>query len=178
MTIRSMKSRRTIRKYTDEKVADEELRDLLLAAMYAPSAWGKRSWEFVVVDDENLRKELSTTTSYSAQVASAPVTIVIMSNKELSNSWVEDASIAAEHINLEAAKLGLGSSWIQVRGMKHNATDAEAYVKELLNIPGNFGVCCMITVGHAAEEKSPHREGEYEEEKVHYNKYGGRKMVA
>lgn len=178
MTMRSIQDRRSIRRYTDEKITEEEIRDLLLAAMYAPSAWGKRSWEFIVVDDEAIRKELSNLTSYSSQVLSAPVAIIVVSDKNVSNSWIEDASIAAEHINLEAAKLGLGSSWVQVRGMKHNAIDAEAYLRNMLNIPENYGICCMVTIGHPAEQKSSHREGEFSADKVHFNKFGERKLVA
>lgn len=176
--MKSIQTRRTIRRYTDEEITQEELKDLLLAAMYAPSAWGKRSWEFMVVDDKAIREELSKLTPYSSQVSTAPIAIIVMSDKGISSSWIEDASIAGEHINLEAAKLGLGSSWIQIRGMKHNTTDAEAHVRDVLNIPDNYGICCMITVGHSAEQKSPHRKEEYSTEKVHFNKFGERRMVA
>lgn len=172
MPLETMRARRTIRKYTDEKLSDDQINELLLAAMYAPSAWGKKSWEFIVVEDEDLRKELSALTPYASQARSAPVNIVVMSNKQTSSNWIEDSAIAAEHIILAAAKLGLGTSWVQVRGMKHNGLDAESYLKEMLGIPENYGVCCMVTVGYPAEEKSAHREGEFEEEKVHYNRFG------
>ncbi|MDI6717101.1 MAG: nitroreductase family protein [Actinomycetota bacterium] len=172
MAMESMRMRRTIRKFTNERISESEIRDLLLAAMYAPSAWGKRSWEFIVVDDENFKKELGNLTPYSSQAAMAPIDIVVLSDKNASNAWIEDASVAAEHINLAAAKMGLGSSWIQVRGMNHNAMDAEVYLRELLGIPSNYGICCMIAVGHPAEQKSPHREGEFMPEKVHRNRFG------
>ncbi|MHB8840195.1 MAG: nitroreductase family protein [Candidatus Aquicultor sp.] len=172
MALKAMENRRTIRKYTDEPVTEDQLRDLLLAAMYAPSAWGKRSWEFIAVDDPDTRKELGNATPYASQAAQAPIDIVIVANKNVSSAWVEDASVAAEHINLEAAKLGLGSSWVQIRGMHHDAVEAEQYVRNLLGIPEDFGICCIITVGHPAEQKSPHREGEFMSEKVHLNKFG------
>lgn len=178
MPMRSMQARRSIRKYSDETLTVEHIRDVLLAAMYAPSAWGKKSWEFVVVEDKGLRARLGELTPYAAQAASAPVVIVVMADKKLSSSWVEDASIAAEHINLAAAKNNLGSSWIQVRGMQHNTVDAEEYLKELLEVPDSYGICCMITVGRPAEQKSPHREGEYLEEKVHFDKFGRHNRMA
>jgi len=178
MTMESMRNRRTIRRYTEEVISEGQLRELLLAAMYAPSAWGKRSWEFIVIDDEAIKKELSNLTPYSSQLLTAPIAIMVVSDKKMSNFWVEDASIAAEHINLEASKLGLSSSWIQIRGMKHNAMDAEAHVRDLLNIPENYGICCMIAVGHPAEQKSPHRESEFSPEKVHFNRFGEREIAA
>lgn len=178
MIMNSIQKRRSIRKYTDEKLSADQIHSLLLAAMYAPSAWGKKSWEFVVIDDENLRKEIGNITPYASQAVTAPVAIVVMSDKNVSNSWVEDASIAAEHINLEAAKLGLGSSWIQIRGMKHNTLDAEEYLRKTLSIPDHYGICCLITVGYPAEQKSVHREVEFTEEKVHFNKFGEHEMAA
>ncbi|HEY3374370.1 MAG TPA: nitroreductase family protein [Candidatus Aquicultor sp.] len=177
MALRSMEARRTIRKFTDEPVSDQQITELLLAAMYAPSAWGKRSWEFIVVDNEPLKKEIGTLTPYSAQAASAPIDILVLADKTASNSWIEDASVAAEHINLAAAKMGLGSSWIQVRGMQHNTEDAETYARKLLQIPDNFGICCIIAVGYPAEKKSPHRSGEYDREKVHFNRFGDREIA-
>lgn len=178
MALKAMQDRRTIRKYTDDPITEDQLRDLLLAAMYAPSAWGKRSWEFIVVDDPSLRKDLGNATPYASQAAQAPVDIIIAANKSVSSSWIEDASIAAEHINLEAAKLGLGSSWVQIRGMHHNTIDAEQYIRNLLGIPDNFGICCIITIGHPAEQKSPHREAEFMSEKVHVNKFSEGEAVA
>jgi hypothetical protein len=62
--------------------------------------------------------------------------------------------------------------------MKHNTVDAEAYVRDTLNIPENYGVCCMITIGHPAEQKSPHNKGEYSPEKVHFNKFGEYRTAA
>lgn len=49
---------------------------------------------------------------------------------------------------------------------------AEEYVKELLNIPENYRVLCIIGVGYPAEKKRPHGEEVLEWEKVSYNRFG------
>ncbi|AJC72824.1 hypothetical protein X802_09885 [Thermococcus guaymasensis DSM 11113] len=49
---------------------------------------------------------------------------------------------------------------------------AEEYVRELLNIPKNYHVLCIIGVGYPAEKKEPHGEEVSEWEKVSYNEFG------
>ena len=41
--------RRSVRKFTEEKVSDEQIGELLHAAMSGPSACNKTPWEFYVV---------------------------------------------------------------------------------------------------------------------------------
>ena len=47
-------SRRSIRAYTDEPVTEEQIEQLLRAAMSAPSANNEQPWQFVVIDDREL----------------------------------------------------------------------------------------------------------------------------
>lgn len=47
-------SRRSIRQYESKDIAEEQVRDLLEAAMAAPSAVAKDPWEFVVVRDAEM----------------------------------------------------------------------------------------------------------------------------
>lgn len=68
----------------------------------------------------------------------------------------QDASIAAILMQLQAADLGLGSCWIQVRG-RFGAMDepAEDFVRETLGIPEEMGVLCILSIGHKDEERKP-----------------------
>jgi nitroreductase len=81
--------------------------------------------------------------------------------------WVEDCSIAAEHILLQAADMGLGACWLQIRGSALEGRSAEEYVREILNVPENMRILCLISVGWPAEKKAPHTEKEFEKAKVH-----------
>ncbi|GAI04209.1 unnamed protein product, partial [marine sediment metagenome] len=47
-------TRRSIRKYTKQPVSDEVLRELLEAAMYAPSGGNQQPWCFVVINDRKI----------------------------------------------------------------------------------------------------------------------------
>ena len=50
-------ARRTIRKYTDEKVSDEDMKEILMAGLQAPSACNFQAWKFIVVNTEEKRQE-------------------------------------------------------------------------------------------------------------------------
>ncbi len=52
--MKAILERRSIRKYTDEPVSDDDLSNLLKAAMAAPSAGNQQSWEFVVIRDRDI----------------------------------------------------------------------------------------------------------------------------
>jgi nitroreductase len=57
----TIKKRRSIRKYTNQAVTDAQIRQLLEAAMAAPSGSNIQSWEFIVVRDPDLKKQLAQT---------------------------------------------------------------------------------------------------------------------
>ncbi len=86
---------------------------------------------------------------------------------------MEDTSIASIIIQLMAQSLGLGSCWIQVRNRMHNETvTAEDYIKELLNIPANYKVECIIAVGYPDQERRPRTEESLKYDVVYENQYG------
>jgi nitroreductase len=60
-----IRKRRSVRAYRPDAVEDEKLREVLKAAMFAPSSRGKRAWEFIVVRNEDARRKLSESTPFS-----------------------------------------------------------------------------------------------------------------
>jgi coenzyme F420-0:L-glutamate ligase / coenzyme F420-1:gamma-L-glutamate ligase len=53
-----LRSRRSIRTFTNQPIADEVLREILETATYAPSAHGMQPWRFVIVEGPGARKAL------------------------------------------------------------------------------------------------------------------------
>ena len=45
--------RRSVRRYTGEKVSDDVVREILKIALLAPSSWGRHPVEFVVIRDRD-----------------------------------------------------------------------------------------------------------------------------
>ena len=158
-----IKKRRSIRKYTNQAVTDEQIRQLLEAAMAAPSADNIQPWEFVVVRDPALKRGMARTHPWSDMAADAAVVFVVCGDERVSNHWVEDASAATENLLLAATALGLGAVWVGI----YPNTSNEAHVRQVLGIPKEMRVLCLVPIGHPAESKPPRTK--YREEKVHYD---------
>ncbi len=166
--------RRSIRQYLEKSVETEKVQTLIEAALRAPSSRGFNPWEFVVVTDRVLLKRLSKAKPHGASfLKDAAIGIVVCSDPEKSDVWIEDASIASIYIHLAAESMELGSCWIQIRERMHDREkSAGQYIRELLDIPENFKVESMIAVGYPAEKKPPHPKEDLQYEKIHYNGYG------
>jgi nitroreductase len=148
-----LKSRRIIRKYEGRSLEKEKVDNILKAALLVPSSRGRRPWEFIAVTDKELLVKLSECRQgSSAFLQRAALGVVVAADKELCDVWVEDASIAAITMQLQAHSMGLGSCWIQVRERMHNAEkSAESYIKD------------------PAEQKNPYEDKDLLVNKLHFN---------
>jgi nitroreductase len=174
MFLSLIQKRRSIRKYLEKSVEVEKIDALIEAALRSPSSRGFNPWEFVVVTDKTLLEKLSKAKPHGASfLQNAPLGIVVCADPEKCDVWVEDTSIASIVIHLMADSVGLGSCWIQIRKRMHDQTKtADAYIRDLLNIPENLSVESIVAIGYPAEKKPPHRKEELQYKKVHYGLYG------
>lgn len=167
-----LRERRSIRKYKDKEIEKEKIDNILKAALLAPSSMNKKPVEFVVVSDKDILSKLETCKSKGTlSLKTAPLAIAVVADTEISDVWVEDASIASTLIQLEVENLGLGSCWIQIRNRKNENGDSEEAVRKVLNLPENYGVLNLITIGYKDEEKPSYSDSNLDFEKVHYNKF-------
>lgn len=162
-------NRRSIRKYTGEPVDPEAVRLILEAALMSPSSKSIRPWQFVVVEDRDMLERLGRCKqSYATSIANAPLAVVVTADITKSEAWIEDASIAAVFMQLQASDLGLGSCWVEVRDRYGaDGVPAEEYVREALGIPEEFGVLAIVSFGHKNEERRPIDPDKLLWEKVH-----------
>lgn len=167
--------RRSIRKFTDQELSQEQVVTLMRAALMSPSSKSSKGWQFVVVDDKETLQALSTCKAHGATlIAQAALAIVVTADPLASDVWIEDASIASLMIQLQAEDMGLGSCWVQVRGRsREDGTLSDEYIHSLLDLPLQLQTLCIIAVGHKAAERPPIEEESLQWEKVHINKYGG-----
>lgn len=168
-----IKTRRSMRKFTEEELTKEEVELLLRAALMSPASKRSNPWQFVVVDDKKTLEALSECKEMGAKlIAGAPLAIVVLADPMVSDVWIEDASIASLMIQLQAEDLGLGSCWVQVRERyTADGTAANDVVHELLDIPLQLQVLSIIAIGHKGMERKPFDEEHLQWEKVHINKY-------
>lgn len=163
-----LKNRRSVRKFTDEKINKETIEKILKAGLLSPSSKNKKPVEFVVVEDRETLLKLKECKSKGAEgLNTAPCAIAVIADSELSDVWIEDASVATTLIQLAAEDLGLGSVWIQMRKRKSKDEDSEEEVRKVLNIPEKFAVLSIVALGYKDEEKKPYDESSYDFSKVH-----------
>ncbi len=152
--------RRSIRKYTNQPVNGEQLEQLLRAAMAAPSASNKQPWQFVVVQERAMLNQLSEVHPYTKMLKEAPLCIAVCGERN-NKFWEQDCAAATENLLLAATALGLGAVWLGI----HPNPEPVATVAQLLRVPDTHLPLCLISIGHAAEEKSPSER--YDLAKVH-----------
>lgn len=162
-----------MRKFTDDPVSAEDIRLLLRAGLMAPSSKGMHSYEFVTVDDKEKLAALSQCKAQGADfLAGAAMAIVVLADPAVSDVWIEDASVAASFIMLQAEDLGLGACWIQVRERNSaNGQPAAETVCDTLGIPREKGVVCIIALGHKGMERKPQNEERLKWDRVHTGSY-------
>ncbi len=169
--IEAIRKRRSVRAFLKREVEEEKLREVFTAAMFAPTSWGTRAWEFVLVKDAATKAALSKASSHAYFVKDAPAVIVVCYDLKTGRRFREDSSIAASHIMLEAVNQGLSTCFVQVADAGDPPGAAEPYVKKVLGVPEDFRVQCMVPLGYAKRELKEHRDGEYAPSKVHNGRF-------
>ena len=160
--------RRSIRKYTSTPVEPEKIDYLLRCALMAPSSKRTNPWEFIVVRDEAKLRAMSGCRTYGSQMFNTAMAgIVVVLDTSLSDTWMADGAIAAEHILLAAEEQGLGACWCQV----YNREGAEELIKGLCGIPEDRTVLCVISLGYKDEERQDYDLAKLKYEKIHYETY-------
>lgn len=143
-------SRRSIREFTDEKISPEDLNEIIKAGIWAPSGLNNQPWRFVVVQDEERRKQLSSTTHYSHIVLSAPALIAVYLDTSAMYDDVKDhqaAGACIQNMLLAIEALGLGAVWLgQILKKKQQ-------VNTILEVKDNFDLMAVLAIGHPAHRK-------------------------
>jgi nitroreductase len=165
--------RRSTRDFTSKVVEPEKIEKLVQAALLSPTAKNLHSCEIIVIENKKMLQKLAVAKPHGGTfLANAPLGIVIIGDTDKTDVWVEDASIAAIDIQLEAESLGLGSCWVHIRGRKYNETEsAGKHIQNLLNIPNNYDVLAVIAIGYKAEELKPNSIESLETKLVHREKF-------
>ena len=168
-----IKARRSMRKFTEEELTQEQVVTLMKAALMAPTSKRSNAWQFIVVDEKDKLKELSYCKEQASQfIADAALAVVVVADPLASDVWIEDASIASIYLQLQAEDMGLGSCWVQVRNrMKDDKTSTESYLKSLLGFPDGLKAECMIAIGYKGEEKKPFDEAHILKDRIHWNQF-------
>ncbi len=160
--IQALKTRRSVRAFTDRPVDRRILEDIVDCARLAPSARNVQPWEFVVLDDRRKLRELAALTDYGRFIAQAAACIVVLC--QTTKYYLEDGSAATENLLLAAHAYGLGACWV--------AGDKKPYAGQVLGLvsaPPDYKLVSMVALGYPAEE--PRVEKRPLAEVLHWNRF-------
>ncbi|MBN1369922.1 MAG: nitroreductase family protein [Dehalococcoidaceae bacterium] len=159
-----IQARRSVRRYRPVLVEREKILQCLEAARLAPSACNGQPWQFIVVDDAELKNRLAGE-AFSGIYAGtrfagrAPVLIALVADPDWlpkiggairkTDFHLIDIGIAGEHFVLKAAELGLGTCWL--------GWFDETKAKKVLKLPAGKKIEIMLAVGYPQDSPIPPR---------------------
>lgn len=178
-------TRRSIRKFVQEPLDQNDLREILRLASLAPSAWNAQTWRFAVVQDPALKEKLQGAAYGQAQIASAPAVIVVYSDMEDTLTTAEetahpgmgeagrgaqrktfDGAFGAQevaqrgHWGLTQAYIAFGFLMLAARGLGYDTVPMLGFdperVRALLGLPAHAQFAGLLPLGKRAEDGHPH----------------------
>jgi nitroreductase len=182
-TIEAIKTRRSIRKFSDKAVEPEKIQTILEAVQAAPSWSNMQCWRMVVVKAAETRAKISdlsyvesffTTRGYKSNpaqrgIADAPVVVVLCAVPEQSGElngqqyYLTDTGIASENLMLAAHAVGLATVFVGVFD--------EEKLGDLLEIPPGVRIVGLFPIGYSMSEPKAGPPRKPLEEIVFYEKW-------
>lgn len=154
-TLDVIKNRRSVRKYLNKKISDEQIRELIDCARHAPFGGPLKKepqlWEYIIVQKKEIKKELALGYSDRQFIINSSVIIAICADKEKDQKykdWAITCSLSMENILLAAHDMGLGACIVSA--FTHNESHLEDRKKlaKILQLPENIELISLISVGH------------------------------
>jgi nitroreductase len=143
-----IKTRRSIRAFTDKEVGDDLVNEILEAGRYAPSGMNNQPWRFAVIRDKNLKDMVSGLTRYGKVVQGSAVLISVFLDTEASYHHTKDVQAVGaciQNMLLTIHALGLGGVWLG------EILKSEKELKLLLEAPPAYELMAVIAIGYPAE---------------------------
>ena len=152
MIYEKITSRRTIRKYAQKDVPKEVLLTCVDAARLSPSGANRQPLKYVIVDEQELLREVFSTLRWAGYLPDYQPSeeemprayVVILLDKSIRKNPSHDAGIAAMSISMVAYDEGLGSCIL-------GAVDKER-LRKILNVPSNLDIVLVVALGYPAEK--------------------------
>ena len=145
-------ARYSCRKFSDRPVEQEKIDKIILAGKLAPTAKNGQPQRIVIVKSKEMLEKMKVA---SPCTFDAPVIFVMCG--DVRDCWHDpytgrprsemDVSIITTHMMLEAADLGLGSTWVCMMNPYK--------VHEMLDLPENIFPYCILPVGYPADDARP-----------------------
>jgi nitroreductase len=145
--LEALRTRRSVRRYSQKKISRELLGKIVDVARYAPTGGNSQRWKIVLVDEPELLDNVFQTLSWLPSVgkpeegARPTAYMVIISDKEAN---IADCASLSTYITLAAHDRGLGSCWF--------GSVRRTELMKLLNIPEEYSIEFVVSLGYPDEK--------------------------
>lgn len=157
----AIRTRRSIRKWSDRPLERGTIEELMTSVRLAPSGMNGQQWELVVVTDRERLRQLVPICNNQRHVGEAGAFVFIVTDP--SAKWTHvDPAIAMDHLTLRAREMGLGTCWI-------GAFDTQR-MRDFLGIPDGKVTVIGMTLGYPGEDP-PARPRRGLGELIHWERY-------
>ncbi|MHA1388262.1 MAG: nitroreductase family protein [Candidatus Thorarchaeota archaeon] len=146
-----IQSRKSIRKYSQKPIPENELKEILKTGFSAPSGGNMQPWRVVVVKDQTRKDRLATAAYGQSFIAEAPVLLVVCAvPHESAEKYKErgatlyalqDTAALTQNILLASHALGYATCWIGAFN--------EDEVSKIIKVPEGIRPVSMIPIGLA-----------------------------
>jgi len=193
-----IQNRKTTRNYKKKPITKKQLKEIFETTKLAPSSFNLQPWEFIIIQKTNNKKKLQKLAYNQKQVQQSAATIIVLANKNMTaytkqlaqgtqqekkefikkfqtlnktkteeekKTWaITSTQLAAMTLILKAESMGLNTGTM-------GGYDAKAIKKEY-NIPKNFEITMLITIGYAQKNPNYQRPKRRNSKEItHYEKY-------
>lgn len=143
--IAMLRGLRQVRQFSPDPVPDEVIGDILEVARWTGSAMNKQPWEFILVRDRAMLKEIAAEENANSHLAGAGFAIIVLMSGENREIVSFDEARLTERMMLAAAAHGVGAGiwWFK---------DGGAAAKRILGIPGEHKVRTAVSFGYPDKE--------------------------
>ena len=164
--------RRSIRRYGSLPVSDQVLEQILKVALTAPTSFGHKPVEYIVVrDTEMIQKLGACKLRGGSQINSATAVIVVMvktADPQSAEFWIEDGAIASAYLLLAIEQYNLGACWVHIRNRMGPNDTSDREIRRLLGVPDGYTVLNLVAIGEKDEQKPAYTDDELPRQNLHF----------
>lgn len=140
-TLDTLLNRRSVRKYQNTPIKDEELAKIIKAGEYAATGMGRQSPIIIAITNKEIRDKFSNMNakimnSNADPFYGAPVVLIVLADKNIP-THIYDGSLVMGNLMNAAAALGIGSCWIHRAKEEFETEEGKAFLKSL-GIEGEY----------------------------------------
>ena len=147
--LEAIRTRRSIRKYKDQDVADDLIDQILTAGTWAPSGMDNQPWRFAVIRDKKLKSDIAKLAEQTKMLENAPVIIPVFFDHNAGYDNTKDIQTMGaclQNMLLAIHGLGLGGLWL---GEIRKNMDK---VRVLCGAPEKYELMAVIVLGYSAQK--------------------------